>query len=65
MVSNSHKLCHTANFSAGHERPQGGSCWAYAAAHAIQSLVKTAERDDMVTNSLVGPVDLLADEHVK
>jgi hypothetical protein len=70
MVSNSHKLRHTANWSTGRERSQGRGCWAYAAPHTIRTLIKRAERESMVTHpfrptlSLV-PVNPIADKDVK
>ena len=50
MVSNSYKLCDTANCSAGRERSQGRSCWAYAATHTIHTIIKRTERENMVTH---------------
>ena len=70
MVSNSHKLRHTANWPAGRERSQGRSSWAYAAPHTIHTLIKRAERERMVTHPLrptlsLAPVNPIADKNVK
>jgi hypothetical protein len=70
MVSNSLKLRHTANWSAGRERSQGRSCWAYAAPHTIHTLIKRTERESMVTHTLrptlsPAPVNPIADKNVK
>jgi hypothetical protein len=70
MVSNSHKLRHPANWSAGRERSQGGSCWAYAAPHTIHILIKRTELESMVTHPLrptlsLAPVNPIADKNVK
>lgn len=70
MVSNSHKLRHTANWSAGRERPQGRGCWAHAAPHTIDILIKGTELESMVTHPLrpilsLAPVNPIADKDVK
>jgi hypothetical protein len=69
MVPNSLKFRHTANWSAGRERSQGRSCWAYAAPHTIHTLIKRTERESMVThplrpNLLLAPVNPMTDKDV-
>jgi hypothetical protein len=70
MVSSSHKLRHTPNWSAGRERSQGRSCWTYAAPHTINTVIKRTERESMVTHPLrltlsLAPVNPITDKNVK